>query len=239
VKKIVLFGNSLYAESVYFSIRYDSSFEVVGYTVDQAYIGQDTLSGLPVVPFEQVESIFPPTDHGMFLALSYQQLNRLRENKYYQAKAKGYELITYFSTKALTWPGLKIGDNCIVSEFTTVGPRVEIGNNVTVGPNVVVGHHAVVKDHCFISAGAVILGNVSVGPYCLIGANATIKEGVTIAGECIIGSGVTITDDTREKGVYLGSPPELLGKPSDEIREWLTWPVSQHKPGSSLRTKEK
>jgi sugar O-acyltransferase (sialic acid O-acetyltransferase NeuD family) len=233
MKKIVLFGNSIYAESAYFNLRYDSSFEVVGFIVDQEYIEEDTLSGLPVVPFEHVESIFPPADHGIFLALSYQRLNRLREEKYYQAKAKGYELITYLSSKATTWPGLLIGDNCVVSENTTIGPRVEIGNNVTIGPNVVIGHHVVIKDHCFISAGAVILGGVTVGPYCLIGANATIKEGVSIAGECLIGSGVTITNDTREKGVYLGPSPELLSKSSDEVRDWLTWHVKSLRPAQS------
>jgi sugar O-acyltransferase (sialic acid O-acetyltransferase NeuD family) len=236
MKKIILFGDSLYAESVYFSLTYDSSFEVVGFTVDQEYINEDTLIGMPVVPFEHVESIFSPSEHGMLLALSYQRLNRLREEKYYQARAKGYDLITYISSKTTTWPGLIIGDNCVVSENTTIGPRVEIGNNVTIGPSVVLGHHVAIKDHCFISAGAVILGGVTVEPYCLLGANSTVKEGVTIAGECLIGSGVTITNDTREKGVYLGPSPELLNKSSDEVREWLTWPVSARKPGPASGT---
>jgi sugar O-acyltransferase (sialic acid O-acetyltransferase NeuD family) len=232
MKKIVLFGNSLYAESIYFSLTYDSPFKVAGFTVDRKYINEDTLFGMPVVPFEDVESIFSPTEHDMLLALSYQRLNRLREEKYYQAKAKGYHLITYISSKTTTWPGLIIGDNCIVGENTTIGPCVEIGNNVTIGPNVVIGHHAVIKDHCFISPGVVILGGVTVGPYCLLGANSTIKEGGVIAAECLIGSGVTITNDTRGKGVYLGSSPELLSKSSDEVREWLTWPVTPRKQGS-------
>jgi sugar O-acyltransferase (sialic acid O-acetyltransferase NeuD family) len=232
MKKIILFGNSKYAENVYFWLTYDSSFKVVAFTVDQEYMDEDTLLGLPVVPFDRVESAFPPDEHDMLLALSFQRLNRLREEKYYQAKAKGYEFITYVSSKATTWPGFIIGDNCLVSEHTTIGPRSEIGNNVTIGPSVMIGHHVVIKDHCFISAGVVILGSVTVEPYCLIGANSTVKEGVTIAGECLIGSGVTITSDTREKGVYLGPTPELLSKPSDEVRDWLTWPVSRRKPAS-------
>ncbi len=239
MEKVVLFGNSIYAESLYYWLTYDSTFEVAGFTVDREYINEDTLCGRPVVPFEQVESTFHPSSHKMLLALSFQRLNRLREEKYYQAKAKGYALITYLSSKATTWPGLISGDNCVVSEYASIGPRSEIGNDVTIGPNVVIGHHVVIKDHCFISAGSVILGGVTVGPYCLVGANATIKEGVTIAGECLIGSGVTITDDTREKGVYLGQSPELLSKPSDEVRDWLTWPVSSRKPRSGSGMKDR
>ena len=239
MKKIILFGNSIYSESVYFSLTYDSSFEVAGFTVDQKYINEKTLFGLPVVPFEHVEATFPPTEYKMFLALSFQRLNRLREEKYHQAKAKGYELITYISSKTTTWPGLIIGDNCIASEYTTIGPRAEIGSNVTIGPNVTVGHHVVIKDHCFISAGVVILGGVTVEPYCLIGANSTINEGTTIAAECLIGSGVTIAQSTREKGVYLGPSPELLNKPSDEVREWLTWPATPRKTGSDPGSKNR
>lgn len=239
MKKVILFGNSVYAESIYYCLKYDSSFEVAGFTVDREYINEDTLFGLPVIPFESVESTFPPGEFEMLLALSFQLLNRLREEKYYQAKAKGYGLKTYISSRIMTWPGLIIGDNCVVSENTTIGPLVEIGNNVTIGPNVVIGHHVVIKDHCFISPGAVILGGVTVGPYCLIGANSTIKEGANIASECLIGTGVTISNDTREKGVYFGPSPELLNKPSDEVREWLTWPVSPRKPGLSSRTEER
>jgi sugar O-acyltransferase (sialic acid O-acetyltransferase NeuD family) len=236
MKKVILFGNSIYAESVYFYLTFDSSFEVAAFTVDRGYINEDTLCGLPVVPFEQVESIFPPGEHDMFLALSFQQLNRLREEKCYQARSKGYELITYISSKSTTWPELIIGDNCLVSENASISPRVKIGNNVTIGPNVVIGHHVEIKDHCFISAGAVILGGVKVGPYCLIGANSTINEGVSIAGDCLIGSGATITNDTREKGVYLCPSPELLSITSDEMREWLTWPTNASKSGPDSLT---
>jgi sugar O-acyltransferase (sialic acid O-acetyltransferase NeuD family) len=236
MKKVILFGNSLYAESIYWILTYDSSFEVAGFTVDRAFMHEHNLCGLPVVPFEEVESIFPPAEFDMMLALSFQGLNRLREEKYYQAKAKGYELITYVSSKTSLWSGTAIGDNCLLDQNTAIGPRAEIGNNVTIGPNVVIGHHVVIKDHCFISAGAVLLGGVTVGPYCLIGASSTINEGVSIAGECLIASGVTISSHTRPKGVYLGPAAELLGKSSDEVREWLTWPVAPRKPGASSRT---
>jgi sugar O-acyltransferase (sialic acid O-acetyltransferase NeuD family) len=223
MKKVVLFGCGRYAEGVYYSLACDSCLEVAGFTVDLRYRTRESLAGLPVVPFEQVEAVFPPDEYDMMLPLSFQRLNRLREEKYHQAKAKGYTLATYVSPRAVIMPGVTIGDNCVVCENTSIGPCVEIGNNVIIGANVVISHHAVIKDHCFISPGVVILGSVTVGPYSLLGANSTVKEKGAIAAECLVGAGVTITTDTRERGVYLGAAPELLGKSSDEIREWLTW----------------
>lgn len=225
MKKVIVFGNGRWAELMYCYLTQDSSFELAGFTVDPQYINikGDKLFGLPVVPFDQVEMVFPPTEYSMLVALSYQKINRLREEKYYQAKSKGYELITFIHPKTTTWPGLIIGDNCLVSENSSLNPFVKIGNNVTIGACVLIGHHSVIEDHCFISSGTVILGSVTVGPYCLLGPNSTIKEKVTIGSNCVIGSGVTITKDTREKEVYIERAPELLTKSSDALRAWLTW----------------
>lgn len=223
MKKVVVFGNGRWAELMYCYLTQDSSFELAGFTVDPQYIRENTLFGLPVVPFDQVEVVFPPTEYSMLVALSYQRINRLREEKYFQAKSKGYDLISYVSSKTTTWPDLVIGDNCLVSENSSLNPFVKIGNNVTIGACVLIGHHSVIGDHCFISSGTVILGSVTVGPYCLLGPNSTVKEKVTVARDCIIGCGVTITKDTREKGVYVGRSPELLTKPSDALKAWLTW----------------
>lgn len=230
MKKIVVFGNSVFAEHIYYLLTNDASHEVVAFTVDRKYIKDDTLFGLPVIPFDTIESRFPPSEHGMIVAISFQKINRLREEKYFQAKDKGYQLISYVSSRSITFPDLSAGENCVILENAIIGPYVEIGNNVFVGSGAIIGHHAVLRDHCFISPAAVILGGVTVEEYSLVGANATIKEEVTIARECLIGSGVSITKNTEERGVYFNPPAELHPKRSDELRTWLMWPVRSHKP---------
>ena len=230
MKQVIIFGNSLFAELYYDCLTHDSPYEVAAFTVDRKYMTSERLFGLPVVPFEDIETIFPPSHYTMIISVSFQKVNRLREEKYLQAKAKGYELISYTSSKATTWRGLVTGDNCTIGTNSCVEPFARIGNNVTVTNSVIIGHHVVLNDHSFVAPGAVILGGVTVGSHCLIGANATIKEGVTIAPECIIGTGVSITKNTQERGVYFNQPPELYAKRSDELRDWLTWPVDPLKP---------
>ncbi len=232
MEKVIVFGNSVFAEHIYFLLTYDSPYEVTAFTVDRKYIKEDKLFGLPVVPFETVESFFPPSEYTMIIPLSFQRVNRLREEKYFQAKTKGYQLINCQSSKATSYPGLVLGDNCIIMENVIVGPLAEIGNDVIVASGAIVGHHAVIKDHCFIAPGAVILGGVTVEEYCFIGANATIKEEVKISRECLIGSGVSITRNTQEKGVYISPPADLHPRRSDELRTWLMWPSRARKSAS-------
>lgn len=225
MEKVVLFGNAEVASMTYFYLSHDSPYEVAAFTVDREYIKEDTRFGLPVVPFEDVESICPPGEYKMSVALGFSKVNRFRAERYSQAKAKGYELISYVSSRTTTWPGLVVGDNCFISEGSIIQPFAEIGNNVIIGTGSIIGHHSVIKDHCFLAASVVVLGCVTIEPYCVLGANSTIRDGVTVARECIIGAGATISKNTRERAVYVDQPAELLPKPSDVLSQWLTWPV--------------
>jgi len=222
--KVIVFGNGEMASANYGYLSQDSPFEVAAFTADRAYIKETKLYGLPVVPFEDIKSLYPPDEYKMSVLISYRKLNRVRAEKYRQAKQKGYQLINYISSKASTFPGLNIGDNCFIWENASIGPFTTIGNNVFIGPGSVIGHHSIIKDHCFVSPHAVLLGSTTIEPYCLIGANSTIRDGgIVIARECIIGAGTLISKNTREKEVYTGNPAKLAKRKSDQLSAWLTW----------------
>ncbi|HEY3277988.1 MAG TPA: acetyltransferase [Syntrophorhabdaceae bacterium] len=205
---LVIFGDGLFAELACFYFTHDSPYEVACFTVDREYINKGELLGLPVVPFDIIENVFPPSRFKMIVSVSFQRLNRLREERYFQSIAKGYDLINFISSRSSTWPGLVIGKNSVIGENSSVQPFVTIGNNVIVTSSVVIGHHAVLEDHSFVGPGAVLLGGVVIGAYAFIAANATIKEGIRIGRECVIGSGVSITRDTQPGGIYLNRPPK-------------------------------
>src|SRR5215471_8113342 len=80
--KLVVFGTGDIARLAHHYFATDSRHEVVAFTVDRAYVKGDSFRGLPLVPFEEVARRYPPVSHGMFVALSYAQMNRLRADKY-------------------------------------------------------------------------------------------------------------------------------------------------------------
>jgi sugar O-acyltransferase (sialic acid O-acetyltransferase NeuD family) len=217
MKRVVIFGGHRFAQLIYSYLKYDSDHEAVGFTVDKEYLLEPMMFGLPVVPFHKVEDFFPPSDVGMIVSLSFQRMNRLREERFLQAKQKGYSLVSYVSSKAVTWPDLSIGENCIISEQAVVHPFVKIGNNVIVGTNVAIGHHAVIKDHVFVSPGAVILGGATIGEYSVVAANACVREGIRVASECLIGMGVSVNKDTEEGQAFVAGASRLLEKSATKL----------------------
>ena len=106
VKNLVIFGTRQIAEVCAYYFEHDSDYRVVAYTVDGAFLDDDKFRGVPVVPFEDVAKHFAPAEHGMFVAVGYGKMNRLRAEKFAAAKTAGYTLARYVSSKAFTWPDL-------------------------------------------------------------------------------------------------------------------------------------
>jgi sugar O-acyltransferase (sialic acid O-acetyltransferase NeuD family) len=216
--KVVIFGTTEFAELNYFYLTHDTPHEVVAFTEDRDYIKKETFFGLPVVPFEDIESLYPPRDYKMRIAVLYGKVNKNRAKKYYEAKAKGYDLINYISSKAITWPGLVIGDNCYIAENVVLQPFISIGSNIAIMNSTSIGHHSVIGDHCYLAAQVVVLGGVKVEPYCFLGGNSTIRNNVTVASESVIGAGALILQDTLEQRVYAGKPAIVLPMLVDEVK---------------------
>jgi len=218
MKKVVVFGTTEFAEVVYFYLTNDSEYEVVAFTTHKQFITDKELFHLPVIPFENIESQFNSKDFSMFIAIAYSKMNKVRADLCEQAKQKGYELISYVSSKATTWADLSIGENCFIFENNVIQPFVKIGNNVIIWSGNHIGHHSTIHDHCFISSHVVIAGNVTIDPYCFLGINSTIRDGIKIARECLIGAGALILKDTQEKGVYTTDSAKRLSIESDKLK---------------------
>lgn len=132
MEKIVIFGTEELAQVAHFYLTHDSPYEVVAFTVNRDYIKEKELFGLPVVPFEEIEESYPPDEFKMFVAIGYSKVNKARAEKYYEAKSKGYELISYVNSKSVLWGDTEIGDNCFIFENQTIQPFVKIGNDVII-----------------------------------------------------------------------------------------------------------
>jgi sugar O-acyltransferase (sialic acid O-acetyltransferase NeuD family) len=216
--RLVIFGDGEIAQIAHAYFSDDSDYEVIAFTVDGAYLKQPTFCGLPVVPFEVAPEKYPPSENTMFVALSYSKLNALRREKYEAAKASGYRLATYVSSRASILNGGRIGDNCFVFEDNTIQPFATIGDNVTLWSGNHIGHHSTIGSHTFIASHAVVSGGVKIGEHCFIGVNATLRDHVTIGDRCVIGAGALILADAEPEGVYLGQATERSRVPSSRLR---------------------
>lgn len=216
--KIVIFGAGEIAELADYYFSRDSQYEVVGFVVDRAFLKQTEFRGRPVVAFEEVEERFAPEHHAMFVAISYAKVNAVRAEKVAAARAKGYRIASYLSSRATVFPEFELKDNCLILEDNTIQPFASVGANVTLWSGNHIGHHSVIEDDVFLASHVVVSGGVRIGRGSFVGVNVTIRDHVTIGKRCVLGAGALVLEDQPDLSVVAPRGTERSPVPSNRLR---------------------
>lgn len=208
-RRLILLGDGPFAEVAFEYFTHDTTYEVVAFSVERSYLRRDRLFDRPVVPFEDLESLYPPAEHSFYAALVYTQLNRLRTRFYQQAKGRGYSPASYVSPRAFVWRNVELGEHCFIFENNVVQPFVRVGANVVLWSGNHIGHHSRIGSNCFISSHVVVSGNCDVGESCFLGVNCTLIDSIRLGRDSLIGAGALVTREVTENQLVKGSPGEV------------------------------
>jgi sugar O-acyltransferase (sialic acid O-acetyltransferase NeuD family) len=208
-KKLVLFGDSAFAEIAYEYFTFDSEYEVVAFCVSKEFLTKNELFGLPIIPFEEIENQFPPSKFELHIALVYNSLNRIRRQFYIEAKEKGYNLANYISSRAFIWRNVSMGDNVFIFEDNTIQPFVKIGSNNVFWSGNHIGHHSEIGSNNFISSHVVVSGFCNIGDNNFFGVNSTMGNNLTVGSDCLIGSSVHLVKNVPSGSLLKGSISNL------------------------------
>lgn len=212
MKQIIIFGLGETAQLAYEYFTHDShytDYQVVAFCADKKYIINKEFCGLPIVEMDKVQAVYPPKDFYAFASASSGRLNRTREILYSKVKDKGYECVSYISSRAFVWHNVAIGENCFILEDNTLQPFTKIGNNVVMWSGNHLGHRSVISDHCFITSQCVISGYCTIGKHTFLGVNSTIADNINIGKDNFIGMGSSIGKNTPDDAFYSSQTAEL------------------------------
>lgn len=214
--KVIVFGTEQTAQLAKFYLENDSKYNVIAFTVHRKFMTSDTFEGLPVVPFEDLPSLFPPEENFLFAPMTGVKMNALRKSVFLEGKAMGYDYISYVSSKATNFAS-SIGENCFILEDNTLQPFVSIGNNVVLWSGNHIGHHGKIDDHAFFTSHIVMSGNCHIKERAWVGVNATLRDGIVIGEGSLVAMGSLITKDTEPGSFYMGVPGKKQQKLASEV----------------------
>ncbi len=210
MKKLIIFGTAEIAELAKYYFENEYSEKVFAFTADDEYISDSKFNNLPVIPFSEVKKKFSQEDYKIHVALSYKNLNKLRQKKYEQVKICGYETPSFVSKKSVIAENALIGENCFILENQTIQPGVIIGNNVMLWSGNHIGHGSKIADHTYFASHVVLSGNCNVGERCFFGVNSTVVDFCNIEDDCFITMHSSIVKDLKKGSVVLGAKSTVL-----------------------------
>ncbi len=213
---VVVFGQADFASLAHFYFSHDSDYEVVGFTVHDAYVKEREFEGLPVTAFEELTDAHSVDDVELFAPMSPSRANKNRQSVYEQGVALGWRFASYVSSRATVFDDLTVGANAFILEDNTIQPFVRIGANVVLWSGNHIGHHSRIYDHVFIASHVVVSGHCSIGANAYLGVNSTLRDGTTVGAGAVVGMGANVIRDVQEHTVNVGNPAKpTTGTPED------------------------
>jgi sugar O-acyltransferase (sialic acid O-acetyltransferase NeuD family) len=96
----------------------------------------------------------------------------------------------------------------MVSANVVINPLATIGLGAICNTGCIIEHECVVGEFSHIGPGAVLCGNVKVGNQSFVGANAVIRQGITIGNNVMIGAGAVVVKDVPDNTTVTGVPAQ-------------------------------
>ena len=213
MRNLIIFGDTPFAERVFKYINFEGKDKVIAFTQEKNFISKKELQGLPVIPFEELDSFEESFE--IVLGIGYTKMNKLKERIYDMCISNGYKIATYISTNAIVYTN-DIQEGCFIAPGSVVGPGCKIGKGNYLESSVVLSHDNELGDFNFLSTNTVFGGFSKVESNCFLGLHSTIKNDVTIASDNLFGSAVNVlTSVVNRGGVFVGNPArQLIGKES-------------------------
>lgn len=218
MEKVIIFGIGEISQIASQYLISDRRYDVIGYCLDKEYIREKKFNDLPVLEFDNIEEKYPINQYKLFIPLSYTKVNKLREQKFLEAKKKGYSLVTYVHPKATVSSNAKIGENCFIFEDNTIQSFVIIEENCIVWSGNHIGHHSIIKANCFISSHVVVSGGCEIGKNTFVGVNSTLRDHIKIGESNVIGAGSLILSNTEDNQVFMEKATEASKVPSHRLK---------------------
>jgi sugar O-acyltransferase (sialic acid O-acetyltransferase NeuD family) len=198
---MIIFGGGGHGKACLDLVRSLKTYRVVGFVDDGIPVGKEIM-GTPVL------------GGGQILAEIYSQGIRLAVNAVggignvaVRIKVFGALAEIGFVCPAIVHPTAFIEASASLSPGVQVFPHAYVGSEARVGFGSIVNTGAIISHDCEldevvnISPGAILAGEVQVGPRGLIGMGVTVNLQVKIGDGARIGNGATVKSDVPENGI--------------------------------------
>ena len=218
MKKVVVFGTTDFAEVLSYWLEKDDRYEIAAYTLHQKYLSaaEKTFRGYPLVAFETLSQVYPPSTYELFLCIGYKQMNQHRRDIWEQAKKMGYRIASYQHPSSIV-EAQELGEGNIFMEGTILGAYTQVGKGNVFYPAAHIAHHTKIGNFNFFAVSCAVAGHVQVGDFCFVGNNSTIRNGIQLQDYTLVGAGSYLAHDSPSHSVIVPPKSVLLDKDSLKI----------------------
>jgi sugar O-acyltransferase (sialic acid O-acetyltransferase NeuD family) len=210
-KKILIAGTGGFAKEVLCLINDLGLLDKVEAFIEPNFIYENyskplTIHGIPVRPY----SYMNPKKHYVTLAVSE---SKIREKIVKEQLPSETKYITLIHPTGIISKWNQIGEGAIICAGSIITCDVNIGNFAILNLQTTIGHDCVIGDYFTTAPNVNISGNCTIDNHVYFGTASVIKQGLSIAKKTTIGMGAIVTKCIEDEGhTFIGNPAKILLK---------------------------
>lgn len=101
---------------------------------------------------------------------------------------------------------VEIGEGSIICAGTIITTNVKIGKHAHLNLITTIGHDCIIGDYFTTAPGVQISGNMNISNRVYFGTRSCVKQKLNICNDVIIGMNAGVTKHITEPGTYIGTP---------------------------------
>lgn len=206
-KKIIIAGSGGFAKEV-LTMIIDLGFEdrFLGFSEPDEVLErggvQKGILNFPVLPYSSLDV----NQHMIALAIGN---SKIRE-KIVVKDLKGFDFITLIHPNTTISKWVKIGEGSIICSGCILTVDIQLGNFAQLNLGTTIGHDCIIDEYFTTAPNVNISGSCQFDRHVYFGTAACIKQGLRIVNDVTIGMGAVVTKDILESGIYVGMPAVRL-----------------------------
>lgn len=203
MKRLCIFGAGGFAKEA-FTVAVDSGIRnnIECFLESDEIWQQRKELGLDVKPL----SYFNPAIHKIFIAIG----DPITRKKIAESLPANTEYFSLIHPSAVISEWVEIGEGSIVCAGCILTCDIKIGRHAHFNLDSTVGHDCIIGDFFTSAPSVNISGKCTIGQCVYIGTNASLREKLTIVDNVIVGMGAMVVKDITEAGTYVGIPAKKI-----------------------------
>ncbi len=176
--------------------------DIAVFVVDDEWYTSRTVMGINVIP----KSKFSANDYEVLVAIG----DPLKRKIIVESLPSNTRYLTLVHPRAIVSKYVEIGEGSIITPGVIITAEIKIGKHAQLNLNTTVGHDCILGDYFTSAPGVNISGNCYIDDCVYFGTNSSIREKLKVCKNAIIGMGAIVLKDISDEGIYVGNPAKKL-----------------------------
>jgi sugar O-acyltransferase (sialic acid O-acetyltransferase NeuD family) len=172
--------------------------DIACFMVSDDHFKKERILGAEVIP----QSQFDPAKYDVVVAIGDPKIRK----KMVESLPNDTTYTTIIHPSAVISRWVEIGEGSVVTAGTILTCDIKIGKHAHLNLHTTIGHDCIIGDYFTSTPGVNISGNCTFGDCVYFGTSSSAREKLAICSNVTIGMGGVVVKSIDTEGVYIGNP---------------------------------